>query len=184
MLERSQKEFPAGVTVRSFLAATMLMLLLAAAGRARGEEAWPKYPLDEGDIAAMGEAVHQTADWPLMAALRKESGDAKGGRDCRAHEYARLCFAAAQLKHEAASFFALQMGDDSLFGRGAVLRPDGKVTLFSYDSSPCGQMLPGGSCGYSLLFHNCDKLAPAPTDLKTPQPLLCESPRFELDGKS
>jgi hypothetical protein len=185
VLAGTQKPFPAGVKSRSTIAALASALLFAVPfGRVAAEEAWPSYALSDGDIAALGEAAHQGGDWPLMAALHKEAGEAKGGRDCRVREYSRLCFAAAQAKHEAAYFFSLQMGDDSLFGRAAVLRPDGRVTLFSYDSSPCGQMLPSGRCGYSLLFHPCDKLAPAPTDMKIPQPLLCESPRFELDGKS
>ncbi len=185
MLAGTQKEFPGAVTVRAIIAAMACLLSLAAPiGRLHAEETWPRYALSDSDIAALGEAAHSGGDWPLMAALRKESGAAKGGRDCRVREYSRWCFADALAKHEAAYFFSLQMGDDSLFGRAAVLRPDGKLTLFSYDSSPCGQMLPSGRCGYSLFYHACDKLAPAPADPKTPQPLLCESPRFELDGKS
>jgi len=181
VLAGPQEVFSADVKAHSIM---MMAGLIAWAAGVQAADTWPSYVLSKSDIAALGEAAHSGGDWPLMAALRKESGDAKGGRDCRVREYSRLCFAAAQAKHEAAYFFSLKMGDDSQIGRAAVLRPDGKVTLFSYDSSPCGQILPTGRCGYSLLFHACDKLAPAPTDLKTPQPLLCESPHFELEEKS
>ncbi|WP_257387775.1 hypothetical protein [Tahibacter caeni] len=163
-----------------------LLLILAAAAGCRAPAAVRADPLAgiEWDPPAwqnvMLDAVHRPSGegedvcWPLYSALHDDAP--AGYRDCTHHSAPLACMAKARRDGAAAALVRVGMGDDSMYGWAGLQRGDGGFVLYSYDSSPCGGVVPS-ACGYRLQRAACETVSALEADLAA-QRALCDKPYF------
>jgi len=142
---------------------------------------WPRYSLSKADVDATGKSLLRDLDWPLMVAINKETGP-NPAQDCRTGNSFR-CLLSAAAQRAPAYAYLTRMGTDSVYGWAAVARPDGKIVLFTYDSSPCGAVSPNGSCGFSLTYRTCDVTSELGRSVHRRQESLCEKPYFGMEKR-
>jgi len=142
----------------------------------RGEAQWQSVVADEKHRpAGDGEDIC----WPLHAALREAAP--AGYRDCSRDAKPLACMASARQAGEAAALVSVGFGDDSMYGWAALQRRDGSLTRYSYDSSPCGGIVPS-ACGYRLQRSECEALSALQPDAMR-QRALCDKPYFGAKRK-
>jgi hypothetical protein len=140
-------------------------------------EDWPRLRLADEDIEQVRARKFGPYDWPMMAALHNRSAWERPTQ-CRKSRDPFACLLGAMKHGEPAYAYRNRWGTDSVYGWGAAVSVAGELTLLMYDSSPCGDVLPSGRCGYLLAYRQCEQ--PAPLQPGKPQKLLCLNPLFGL----
>ena len=163
-----------------------LLLILAAAAGCRAPVAVRADPLAALEVDqpawqdVMLDATRRSSGegedvcWPLYAALHDDAP--AGYRDCNRDAEPLACMARARRDGAAAALVRVGMGDDSMYGWAALQHRNGGFLLYSYDSSPCGGVVPS-ACGYRLQRAVCENVSALEAD-PAAQRALCDKPYF------
>jgi hypothetical protein len=183
MLAGHPQAFRSGQAVIPRLAPLACVLLLAGCQAA----APPRYVQPLAGLA-FGEAEWQTVvlkgkggskeslNWPLDDALAQAAP--AGFVDCTLRRPQLACLVREHRRGNTAALAESSFGTDSLMGQAVLLHSDGRLTLYTYDSSPCGGVVPS-ACGYMLAQAECLQRAALQVD-PADQRVLCDKPYFGI----